>query len=350
MIQLPRNISQHPYEFSPEPGKEVPKWRLELEKMFGKDPEARWGKQLIRVASDMILVCDESLGILHHNRAFLKAVGYHDGSFTGQRLLDFLPSADRREAGEAFDGLRRGHAAGMRFHATMLSVKGRRQIDARAVRSRNYDGTFFYYIVARDVTDLHEQLEHSRARQVDPLFSHLPVAAWRTDEKLRVLEACGTLWNDLGLSRETFVGAELAGSEGAPMPPFLVDIDFCDTMAGMTLHTSVRMNGHYFSVTVEPFLDEAGRIVGTIGVLRRAKAMARNVSLVRTDTQPNMAEAAELSRDKTRRISIDHHAIAMASASKTTNLRPRSLAPPTGHVSTRLDVEKAELETVILAG
>jgi PAS domain S-box-containing protein len=350
MIQLPRNISQHPHEFSPEPGKALPKWRLELDKMFGKDPEARWGKQLIRVASDMILVCDESLAILHHNRAFLKAVGYHDGSFTGQRLLNFLPSADRREAGEAFDGLRRGHAAGMRFCATMLSVKGHRQIDARAVRSRNYDGTFFYYIVAREVTDLHEQLEQSRASQVDPLFSHLPVAAWRTDEKLRVLEACGTLWNDLGLSRETFVGAELAGSEGAPMPPFLVDIDFCDTMAGMTLHTAVRMNGHHFSVTVEPFLDEAGRIVGTIGVLRRAKAMARNVSLVRTDTQPNMAEAADSARDKTRRISIDHHAIAMASASKTTNLRPRSLAPPTGHVSTRLAVEKAELETVILAG
>jgi PAS domain S-box-containing protein len=350
MIQLPRNISQHPREFSPEPGKALPKWRLELDKMFGKDPEARWGKQLIRVASDMILVCDESLEILHHNRAFLKAIGYNDGSFLGQRLLDFLPAADRGEAGDAFAGLRRGHAAGMRFNATMLTLKGRRQIDARAVRSRNYDGTFFYYIVARDVTEHHEQLEQSRASQVDPLYSHLPVAVWRTDEKLRVLEACGTLWSDLGFARESFVGAELAGGEGAPLPPFLVDIDFCDTMAGMTLHTAVRMNGHHFSVTVEPFLDEAGKIVGTIGVLRRAKAMARNVNPNRTDTQPNMAEAADSARDKTRRISIDHHAIAMASASKTTNLRPRTLSPPTGHVSTRLAVEKAELETVILAG
>jgi len=43
MIQLPGNYSQHPSEQSPEPGKALPKWRHELEKMFGKDPEARWG-------------------------------------------------------------------------------------------------------------------------------------------------------------------------------------------------------------------------------------------------------------------------------------------------------------------
>ena len=317
--------------------------------MFGRDPETRWGKQLIRVASDMILVCDESLAILHHNHAFLKNVGFQGGSFVGQQLLSFLPSADRDGADDAFAGLRRGHAAGMRFNATILTVKGGRQIDARVVRCRNYDGTFFYYIVARDFTEYHEQMEQSRASQVDPLFSHLPVAAWRTDEKLRVLEACGTLWSDLGFAREAFVGAELAVNEGNPLPPFLVDIDFCDTLAGMTLHTAVRMDGHYFSVTVEPFLNEAGKIVGTIGVLRRARAMARNVSLSRNDNQPTEAEPVW---DQSRRVAVDPHAIAAASAGKTTNLRPHTLEPPTGHVSTRLDfeVEKAELERVILVG
>jgi hypothetical protein len=35
MIPLPGNIFRHHREFSPEPGKEVPKWRLELAKMFG---------------------------------------------------------------------------------------------------------------------------------------------------------------------------------------------------------------------------------------------------------------------------------------------------------------------------
>jgi len=317
--------------------------------MFGRDPETRWGKQLIRVASDMILVCDESLEILHHNHAFLKNVGYQEGSFVGQHLLSFIPSADREEADGAFARLRRGHAAGMRFAATILTMKGCRQIDARVVRSRNYDGSFFYYIMARDFTEHQEQMEESRASQVEPLYQHLPVAAWRTDENLRVLEACGTLWSDLGFAREEFVGTELAGNEGNPLPPFLVEIDFCDTMAGMTLHTALRLDGHYFSVTVEPFLDEAGKIVGTVGVLRRAKAMARNISLSRTDAQPTVAEPA---LEITRRSSIDPHAIAAASAGKTTNLRPRTLEPPSGHVSTRLDfeVEKAELEKVILAG
>lgn len=90
--------------------------------------------------------------------------------------------------------------------------------------------------------------------------------------------------------------------------------------------------------------------MGSIGVLRRAKAMARNVKLTRTDTLPKVVEAFEFAREKTRRIAVDHHPVAMAAASKTSNLRPRAPTPPTGHVSTRLDVAKAELETVILAG
>jgi PAS domain S-box-containing protein len=349
MTKLPRNHSQDPSEQSPEPRKALPKWRHELKRMFGRDPETRWGKQLIRVASDMIVICDESLEILHHNHAFLKNVGYQEGIFVGENFLSFLPSADRDGVDEAFAGLRRGHAAGMRFGATILTMKGCRQIDARVVRSRNYDGSFFYYIMARDFTEQQEQMEESRSSQVEPLYQYLPVAAWRTDENLRVLEASGTLWSDLGFACEAFVGAELAGNGGNPLPPFLVNIDFCDTMAGVTLHTALRMDGHYFSVTVEPFLDEAGKIVGTVGILRRARAMARNVSLSRTDAYPTDSEPV---REKTRRALIDPHAIVAASAGKTTNLRPRSLEPPSGHVSTRpeFEVEKAELEKVVLAG
>lgn len=112
----------------------------------------------------------------------------------------------------------------------------------------------------------------------------------------------------------------------------------------------MRISSHHLRVTVESFLDEAGKIVGSFGVLRRAKAMARNVNLTRTDTLPKVVEAFEFAREKTRRIAVDHHPVAMAAASKTSNLRPRALTPPTGHVSTRLDVAKAELKTVILAG
>src|SRR5690606_10019300 len=115
-------------------------------------------------------------------------------------------------------------------------------------------------------------------------------AAWRTDEKLRVLEAVGTLWNDLGYTRELLPGADLSGAGGASLPSFLLEIDFCDTMAGMTLHTALQMNGQSFSVTVEPFLDERGRIVGTVGMIRRAPAMVRDVNLNPADSRLTVAD------------------------------------------------------------
>jgi hypothetical protein len=184
MIPLPGNIFRHHHEFSPESGKEVSKWRLELAKMFGN---------------------------LHHNSAFLKAVGYHEGNLIGQRLLDFCPQL----------------------------IAGR---------------------------------------------------------------------------------------------------------------PAMRISSHHLRVTVECFLDERGGSSAPSLSSSRARAMARHVNLTRTDTVPKVVEAFEFAREKTRRIAVDHHAVAMAAASKTSNLRLRSLPPPTGHVSTCLDVAKAELKTVILAG
>jgi len=158
-------ISDDFIDVSPEPVRGLKRWKTEIAKVFGRGPDSRWGTQLMRIASDMILVCDESLEIRHHNRAFLKGVGFTQGTFTSKNLIQFFPSEDQDDVVEAFVRLKRGHAAGMRFNATFLTMKGRRHFDTRVVRNRNIDGTFFYYLVARDITELLDAAE-----KADPGF------------------------------------------------------------------------------------------------------------------------------------------------------------------------------------
>lgn len=338
-------VSDNHFDVSPEPVRGVSRWRTEIARVFGRGPDSRWGSQLIRIASDMILICDESLEICHHNRAFLKGIGYTQGSFTGGNLVNFFPSEDRDDAIAAFVRLKRGHAAGMRLNATFLTVKGCRQFDVRVVRNRTVDGSFFYYLVARDVTEQLEGLISVEDGAADPLFGHLPVAAWRTDESLRVVQAYGGLWADLGVARERLIGGSLGQNEDGMLPRFLLDIDYSDTLAGMTLNTEVTWNGDNFNATVEPFLDSDGRVVGTIGILRRAKASSRIAKLEPLET-PGLS-GVNRTNLKTRKVLLEP--VAAAISSPASNPRPRFFAPGTEPVSTGLSEATGDLDSVALA-
>lgn len=238
--------------------------------LLRRDLDGRWGAQLLKIASDMIVICDESLTILHHNRAFLKAVGYSDGSFRGSNLNDFFSSDERDGVNEAFADWRRGHAAGMRFQAGLLSTKGRRLSDFRAVRSRNRDGSFLYYLVAREAAETKKPGQTNVSDDTDPFFRGLPVAAWRTDAGLRITQAFGSLWPELGAASEDLVGELFGRRHDSLLPQVLQSIDCSDAVSGMSLQTEVEVEGQHYNVTVEPFLDGSGRLVGTVGILRRA--------------------------------------------------------------------------------
>ena len=301
----------------------------------------------MRIASDMILVCDESLEILHHNRAFLKGVGHTEGTFKSKNLIHFFPSEDQDDVIEAFARLKRGHAAGMRFNATFLTMKGRRQFDARVVRNRTINGSFFYYLVARDITEHHDGLLGSEGHSGDPLFWNLPVAAWRTDENLCILQTYGDLWTDLGVTKEGLIGGDLSQNEHQNLPLFLLGIDYRDTLSGMTLNTDVARNGENFNVTVEPFLDTEGRIVGTIGILRRARALSPVVRLDRSETfaLPNEHRA----HHKTRKVFLEPVAPEPGGALRAHSPRPNLAPTQTGRVSTSRSGATADFDSVALS-
>ncbi len=239
---------------APVPGNSPSRIKVALTKLVGEDPHQRFGTQLIRIASDMIAVCNEDLEIIFHNQAFVKGMGYRDGSFTGQSLLFFFPSADRFDAESAFSGLVNGHAAGLRINASVLTKRAVSQFDIRVVKSRMINGEFLYYLIARE-----EKPQSTTPKKIEsvPLkhtsfFDALPVAVWRTDKRLKITDAEGSLWSEINLNAASQIGESVEGDTSTLLPNWFKRLDFCDTMAGQSFHLEVCDESGNFDVTIEP--------------------------------------------------------------------------------------------------
>ena len=277
-------MEEEPNLHPPMPSAEPARWVEAFTRTFGDDGESRWGKRIVRLASDMVVVCDDEMKILYHNRAFLRGVGYQAGTFEGSSLLSFFPQSDLPEAERAFERLLSGRSAGMRIQASFMTQKGDRIFDARVTRSRRGTNAFFLYFVIRDETQREEEVAELKSQLIEPLLTGLPVAAFRTDRRLRVTKVFGELWADkFRCTPESLVGMDLSDADCEKTPLFLKQIDYCDTMAGLTLHTDFYYEEIGFEITVEPFLDEKKKVLGSIGMIRVAKKVA---SKAETDTLP----------------------------------------------------------------
>lgn len=241
-----------------------------------RNRDVRWGGQLLRIASDPILVCDGSLTIRHHNRAFLKAIGHRSGHFRGFNLAEFFPGEERVGISEVFEDWKRGHAAGMRFQANLVTRRGLLACDFRAVRSRDRFGDYVYYLVARDAGRKKTAAPRDADRDEDPIFRGLPVAVWRTDENLRITQVFGNLWPELGVAGADLVGERFGNRHDSLLPGILRGIDCSDTLSGMSLNCELEQQGEGFVVTVEPFFTSGGKLIGTVGVLRRCAVSVRD--------------------------------------------------------------------------
>lgn len=256
-------------EVVPVPLRKHRSWVSGLLSWIHKERDQHWGTQLLRIASDMIIVCDESLVIHHHNRAFLKAVGYGSGSFEGKSLTDFFPESERSGVRNIFEKWRGGHAAGMRFRSLLLSRRSQLFCDLRVVRSRELNRSFLYYLIIREV-GAEQQVQAKAETLGDPFFLGLPVAAWRMDAALRITHAYGSLWPELGVACEDLIGEVLGKRHDSLLPPILSDFDCSDVQIGMSSQSEIKHEGRKYTLSVEPALDQEGRVVGSIGFLRRS--------------------------------------------------------------------------------
>jgi len=102
--------SQKLRESSPRPMEERSQMSQKFRKLMGNEEEGRFCGMLVKSAQDSMIVCDQSLNICFHNRAFLKLFGHTNGSYKNFSLLDFVPSLDQTDAKRAFDQLAYGKA------------------------------------------------------------------------------------------------------------------------------------------------------------------------------------------------------------------------------------------------
>lgn len=258
----------------PEPLKGPVGWR-DLVSGLVRNRDVRWGGQLLRIASDPVIICDETLAIRHHNRAFLKAIGHRSGHYRGFSLTEFFPGGERAGIHEVFEAWRQGHAAGMRFQASLVTVRGPHLWDFRAVRSRERSGAFVYYLLARDAARPRTPATGDQGPDEDPIFRGLPVAVWRTDDQLRITQVFGSLWPELGVAGADLVGERFGNRHDALLPGILRNLDCSDVITGMSLVCEMEQAGERFSISVEPFLNASGRLLGTIGMVRRSHDPAR---------------------------------------------------------------------------
>lgn len=313
----------------PEPGREGPEWIASLARAFGEDSEEKWGKRVVRAVSDMLLVCDENLDIVYHNRAFLRGIGYAEGTFVKQNLIHFFPLTDREEAYRILHGFLRQRHAGMRVSAGFLTRAGECQFDARITRSRRGDERFHLYFVLRP--EARTQEDPVAEVRDDALFDELPVAAFRSDRHLRIEQAFGPLWEQFGFSGEQLVGSSLCDQESGMGPQFLREIDYCDTMAGLTLHTEFEWRGENYEITVEPFLDENRKVAATVGMIRQAKSSpqrggADHLRFPRPEDYTQALKKMQLDK-KTRPVEIGPPAGEKDVEEIRSNIQPRRLSP-----------------------
>lgn len=251
-----------------------PRGRSVAEKLstfLGEGKGSYWAEQSVRVASDMVLVCDEDLTIQFHNRALLRFLGHREGSYVGFSLLRFFPEADREDAGAAFESLLHGHGGGIRIQADMLHASGSIRVEARATRTRAAGDKRFLYLVIREA--LPQRMEQESPATKDRIFEGLPIAAFRADGQLKVTHVSGSLWADLGLDPERILGADLSSPRCPQTPPFLHEVDYCDTMAGLSFQTGLEWKNHQLIIAIEPFVDlgRRGKVTGILGLVRLAK-------------------------------------------------------------------------------
>jgi len=277
-------------ETAPEPRPADPLWKTRLLKLLGEQSEARWGTQLIRIARDMILVCDQELTIHFHNQGFVSGLGFRDGSYKGQSLLQFFPEEDRDAAKRAFCNLRSGRMRGIAIEATFLGKSKPVLFGAEVTRSRRRDGSYFYYMIARPKVETpvgrralrtDTQVVGMRAEaalgvaapipaDAGDFLDLLPVAAWRCDGESRLVAVSGRLWDDLRIDGASSLGAELGAAKSPDVPGLLAEIKPSVRAAVRSSKARIEFRGKGYDVHCEPLKGPAGEYAGCVGYVRTA--------------------------------------------------------------------------------
>jgi len=251
--------------------------------------DAFWGAGFVASGPDLLLVCDERLRLVYHNRAFSRALGDARGSFKGLPLCDFFPSTDRAELRSWLRDFLEGRLGNLGFSVSLLTLGDPVPVEARVARQTRRGKRRHLYLSLREAAapaarpQAGESGAAPGAAGRTGILDGLPAALFRTDPQLNIVHASGSLWETFQTEPATLVGSSLVDASCHLVPPFLHEVDYCDTMAGLTLQTDLTWRGEAFVLTVEPFIDQEMKVVGTLGMLRKARQVPASAGSTHLD-------------------------------------------------------------------
>jgi len=246
--------------------------------------DARWGQRFAVAGGEILVACDESLRLLYHNACFARAIGGPRGSYLGLDLGGFFPEAHRSLLLKGFRDLAKGPSSSLEFEAALLTRSEPVTVSGHAaIGIESGQRQVLLTMRARGAAEVAETASRAdegvpagagaaagKTDVADPVAG-LPAAIFRTDRTLSIEHASGDLWSSFQIDPSSLVGGSLVDPGCHLVPQFLHEVDYCDTMAGITLQSDLSWRGKDFVLTVEPFVNEDMKVVGALGILRTAK-------------------------------------------------------------------------------
>jgi PAS domain S-box-containing protein len=235
-----------------------------------RESEARI-RAIVETASDGIMTLDEHGTILTVNRACARQFGFVSSDMVGHNVGQFM-GPDRAN----------GHAG-----APLVAIGGHRIAELGGeVLGKLQDGNTFpvslalskirvggqkvYTAIVHDLRKLKEaedRLRHSEARW-RLMFSQVPAVLCTTDRKLKItLFSCSvaTGLSSLGIKTNQFVGESLSALDDMALE-FLPANAFRRALKGESMTVEVQWEDRVIEFHIEPLLDAAHQVAGTIGV------------------------------------------------------------------------------------
>ncbi|MQA89456.1 MAG: PAS domain S-box protein [Gemmatimonas sp.] len=265
-----------------------------------------------------VAIITEEGRIVRINREFSRLFGYSSEEALGQPLNDLIVPPDLRNEAIEFDGgVQRGER--LVVETVRRHKDGRDLVVSVIATPIEVNGPIGALAIYRDIGEKKQQDAALRASEARyrALFDQSPVGVFLCDQELRITECNDYLCRIVGIPREEIVGAELRSLRNARLLPGLraaLKGDPASYEGPFRLRTGPQL---HVSLHYAPLRDQAGAVVGGIGVLediserllseRRLRAQAAEMERVNSALHERTLELEAAMQARSRLYSAMNH-------------------------------------------
>lgn len=203
--------------------------------------------------------------VLAVNEAMATLIGSSAEDLVGSDGLLLLHDDDREAVVTALLQVATGDATHLQLEARLLTTAGIRHTVLTGTAVRQQSGVTVLAVSAQDVTDLRavEEAARVQAARFEAVLTTLPVTVFSYDTDARCTFSRGAGLDLLGLQQDELVGADI-------LEVYADHADGVDavrrSLVGEAATATVEVAGRTLTASCHPQYDEAGRLVGGLGI------------------------------------------------------------------------------------